>query len=149
MLIGWRRKALLIGAALGALLAVAVAVAFGDNALEAFALLGDNQDRTSNWSVPQRSADGIAALTGGSAADVVDYTRAALGLALVAAVLLLLRAAWRRRETPGGWIAPAGWATLGVLLTTAAGAPCDLGAPAAALGDDRRLVVASIVLCAY
>ncbi len=153
MLIGARRRgALLIGAALGALLAVAVAVlAFGDNALEAFALLGDNQDRTSHWSVPQRTADAVAALTGGSAADLVDYTRAVLGVALVAAVALLLRAAWRRRAVPGGWIAPAGWATLGVLVTTAWLVPwyAIWLLPLAALGADRRLVAASVVLCAY
>ena len=153
MLIGARRRgALLIGAALGALLAVAVAVAaFGDNALEAFALLGDNQDRTSHWSVPQRTADAVAALTGGSAADLVDYTRAVLGVALVVAVVLLLRAAWRRRAAPGGWIAPAGWATLGALLTTAWLVPwyAIWLLPLAALGSDRRLVVASVAFCAY
>jgi hypothetical protein len=52
---------------------------------------------------------------------------------------------------PGGWIAPAGWATLGVLLTTAWLVPwyAIWLLPLAALGADRRLVVASIALCAY
>ena len=153
MLIGARRRgALLAGAIGGAALAVAVAlIAFGDSALEAFALLGDNQERTSRWSIPQRSADAIAGLAGGSAADMVDYTRAVLGLALIGAVALLLRTAWRRRAMPGGWIAPAGWATLGVLLTTAWLVPwyAIWLLPLAALGGDRRLVAASIVLCAY
>jgi alpha-1,6-mannosyltransferase len=153
MLIGARRRvALLGGVAAGVLAAVAVAViAFGDSALEAFALLGDNQERTSRWSIPQRSADAIAEVTGASAADAVDYTRALLGVALVIAVVLLLRAAWRRRDVPGGWIAPAGWATLGVLLTTAWLVPwyAIWLLPLAALGADRRLVVASIALCAY
>lgn len=153
MLIGSRRRiALLAGAAGGALLAVAVAViAFGDSALEAFALLGDNQERTSRWSIPQRTADGIAELGGGSASDVVDYTRSALGLLLIVAVVLLLRAAWRRRAVPGAWIAPAGWATLGVLLTTAWVVPwyAIWLLPLAALGGDRRLLVTSVALCAY
>jgi hypothetical protein len=153
MLIGARRRvALLAGAAGGALLAVAVAViAFGDSALEAFALLGDNQERTSRWSIPQRTADGIAELGAGSASDVVDYTRSALGLLLIVAVVLLLRAAWRRRAVAGTWIAPAGWATLGVLLTTAWLVPwyAIWLLPLAALGGDRRLLVASVVLCAY
>jgi hypothetical protein len=153
MLIGARRRvALLAGAAAGALLAAAVAVlAFGDNALEAFALLGDNQDRTSHWSIPQRTADGLAALTGGSAAEIVDYTRAGLGVLLVAAVVLLLRAAWHRRTVPGGWIAPAGWATLAVLFTTAWLVPwyAIWLLPLVALGGDRRLLVAGIALCAY
>jgi hypothetical protein len=153
MLIGARRRAaLLAGAAAGALLAVSVALlAFGDNALEAFALLGDNQDRTSRWSIPQRAADGLGSLTGGSAGDIVDYTRLVLGLLLVVAVALLLRAAWRRRGVPGGWIAPAGWATLGVLLTTAWLVPwyAIWLLPLAALGGDRRLRVASVAFCAY
>ena len=153
MLIGARRRgALLAGAAIGALVAVAVAlIAFGDSALEAFALLGDNQERTSRWSIPQRTADALAGLTGGSAGDIVDYTRTAFGLALVAAVALLLRAAWRRRALEGGWIAPAGWATLAVLLATAWLVPwyAIWLLPLAALGDDRRLLVASIALCAY
>ena len=34
-------------------------------------------------------------------------------------VVFLLRAAWRRRDVPGGVDRPAGWATLGVLLTSA------------------------------
>ena len=76
-------------------------MAFGDSALEAFALLGDNQERTSRWSIPQRTADALAGLTGGSAGDIVDYTRTALGLLLIVAVVLLLRAAWRRRTVPG------------------------------------------------
>ena len=153
MLIGARRRfALLAGAAIGALLAIVVAlIAFGDSALEAFALLGDNQERTSRWSAPQRTADAIAGLTGGSARDIVDYTRTAFGLLLIAAVALLMRAAWRRRAEPGGWIAPAGWATLAVLLATAWLVPwyAIWLLPLAALGGDRRLLVASVALCAY
>jgi alpha-1,6-mannosyltransferase len=153
MLIGAHRRALLLaGAAAGALAALAVAaVAFGDNALEAFALLGDNQDRTSRWSLPQRSADAIAAITSGSAGEIVDYTRALFGVALIALVAYLLRAAWRTRDRRGAWIAPAGWATLGVLATTAWLVPwyAIWLLPLAALGSDRRLLVATIVLCAY
>ena len=153
MLIGARRPiALLAGACAALLAALAVAaIAFGDNAVEAFSLLGDNQDRTTNWSVPQRLADGIAEVTGGSAGDIVDYTRAALGVLLVVAVVLLLRAAWRLRSQFGAWIAPAGWATFGVLLTTAWLVPwyAIWLLPLAALGNDRRLLAASIALCAY
>ena len=153
MLIGARRRvALLAGAVAGALGAVAVAVAaFGDNALQAFALLGDNQDRTSRWSIPQRSADGVAAITGGSAGTIVDYTRAAFALLLAVVVAYLLRAAWRRRHEHGAWITPAGWATLGVLLASAWLVPwyAIWLLPLAALSADRRLLVASLALCAY
>ena len=60
MLIGarrrWRSLARRRG---GALRRIAGAlIAFGGNALEAFVLLGHNQDRTSRWSLPQRAADG-------------------------------------------------------------------------------------------
>jgi Glycosyltransferase family 87 len=153
MLIGARRRvALLGGAVAGVLAAVAIAVAvFGDNALESLALLGDNQDRTSRWSIPQRLADGIASLTGGSASTIVDYTRSVCAMLMVAAVLLLVRAAWLRRNERGAWIEAAGWATLAVLLATAWLVPwyAIWLLPLAALAADRRLLVASVTLCAY
>jgi alpha-1,6-mannosyltransferase len=153
MLIGARRRmALLGGAAAGVLATVAIAVAaFGDNALESLALLGDNQDRTSRWSIPQRLADAIASLTGGSASTIVDYTRSVCAALMVVAVLLLLRAAWRRRQESGAWIDAAGWATLAVLLATAWLVPwyAIWLLPLAALAADRRLLVASVTLCAY
>ena len=94
MLIGARRRWALLGGAAAAALGVAVlaVVAFGDGALESLGVLSDNQDRTSRWSIPQRAADGIAALTGGSAQSIVDYTR------------VVFAGAVRRRARP----APAG-----------------------------------------
>jgi alpha-1,6-mannosyltransferase len=153
MLIGARRRwALVAGAAVAALCVVIVAViAFGDGALESLGVLSDNQDRTSRWSFPQRAADGLAALSGGSAESLIDYTRAVFGALFVVAVALLLRAAWRHRAEVAGWIAPAGWATLALLMASAWLVPwyAIWLMPLAALGADRRLLVASIAFCAY
>ena len=67
------------------------------------------------------------------------------------ALALLLRAAWRRRADVAGWVAPAGWATLALLVASAWLVPwyAIWLMPLAALGADRRLLVASIAFCAY
>ena len=153
MLVGARRRgALLAGAAAAAAgVAIVALIAFGDGALESLGVLSDNQGRTSRWSIPQRAADGLASLTGGSAESLVDYSRAAFGALFALALALLLRAAWRRRADPAGWIAPAGWATLALLVASAWLVPwyAIWFMPLAALGADRRLLVAGIAFCAY
>jgi hypothetical protein len=153
MLIAARRRGALIAGAAIAVAAVvgASAIAFGDDALESLGVLSDNQSRTSRWSIPQRTADALAALTGGAAGSIVDYTRAAFGVLLVAALALLLRAAWRRRADVAGWLAPAGWATLALLVASAWLVPwyAIWVLPLAALAADRRLLVATIAFCAY
>jgi hypothetical protein len=153
MLIGARRRARLIaGAVVAAVAVILVAVlAFGDGALESLGALSDNQDRTTHWSLPQRSADALASLTGGSASSIVDYTRVAFLALFLLALVLLVRAAWRRRAEAAGWIAPAGWATLALLAASAWLVPwyAIWLMPLAALAADRRLLVVSIVFCAY
>jgi hypothetical protein len=153
MLVGApRRWALIGGAAVATLGVVAVAViAFGDGAPESLGVLSDNQDRTSRWSLPQRAADGLAGITGGSAGSLVDYTRAVFGGLFVVALVLLLRTAWRRRADVAGWIGPAGWATLALLAASAWLVPwyAIWLMPLAALAADRRLLVTSIAFCAY
>ena len=67
-------------------------------------LIGQNQGRTTRWSIPQRLADGIGAVTGGDAGSIVHFTRAALAAALGVAVLYLLRYAWRHRAEPRAWV---------------------------------------------
>ena len=153
MLIGARRRWTLIGGAVAAALVIVVVavIAFGDGALESLGVLSDNQDRTSRWSIPQRTADGLAEITGGSAATLVDYTRAAFVAGFLAVLALLLRSAWRSGRTGAGWIAPAGWATLALLVASAWLVPwyAIWLMPLAALGGDRRLLGASIAFCAY
>jgi hypothetical protein len=152
MLSGARRRwALVCGGAAAAAVVLVSVIAFGGDALESLGVLSDNQDRTSRWSIPQRTADALAAVTGGSAGSIVPYTRAVLAILFVAVLVLLLRAAWRRRDDIGGWLAPAGWATLALLLASAWLVPwyAIWLMPLAALGADRRLLAASVVLCAY
>jgi hypothetical protein len=121
---------------------------FGLDAFDAFGLISSNQERTSRWSLPQRSADGIGAITGWSSDDVVHFTRAGFGLALACVLVLLLYRTWR---SPASWVSAAGWATLAVLVATAWLVPwyAIWLVPLAALSTDRRLFAASLVFCAY
>jgi glycosyl transferase family 87 len=143
-----RRRAL-TGAVGGAVaIAVLSLAAFGLEAFDALGLIGSNQERTSRWSLPQRSADGIGAITGWSASDVLHFTRAAFAVALVCVLVLLLYRTWR---APASWVSAAGWATLAVLVATAWLVPwyAIWLMPLAALSTDRRLLAASLALCAY
>jgi hypothetical protein len=153
MLIGApRRKQFLLGAAATlAATAVAAVAVFGSKALEAFALIGQNQERTTRWSLPQRAADGIGALTGGSPSSIVHFTRAGFVALLAIALVHLLRRAWARRDDPRSWILAAGWATLAVLCATAWLVPwyAIWLLPLAAVAGCRRLTAATLVLCAY
>jgi len=143
----------LLAGAIGAALAV-VAIsfaAFGGDALDALALIGENQERTSQWSLPQRAADGIAAVTDASAQSAVDYTRALFAVGFALALALLLRRAWRERERPIAWIEALGWATFALLVASAWLVPwyAIWLMPFAALAQSRALLAASLALCAY
>jgi hypothetical protein len=150
MLAGTRRRAAFVAGALGSVIAALLVAlpAFGARTLDAFVLIGENQGRTTRWSVPQRAADAIAALTGGSADAIVDYTRVVFIVVLAAFVVwLLVRTA--RGIIP--FVDAAAWATLGVLVASAWLVPwyAIWLLPLAALARDRRLLPASIALCAY
>lgn len=153
MAIAARRRAALIAGAVGAALVIGAAsfAAFGADALDALGLIGENQERTSRWSIPQRTADGIAALTGGSAQQVVDFTRAAFALCFAGVVLLLLRRVWRSPRGSHEWLTAAGWATLALLVASAWLVPwyAIWLLPLAALSGSPRLMVGSLALCAY
>jgi alpha-1,6-mannosyltransferase len=153
MLIGVRnRRRFLIGAC-GAIAVVAASAlaAFGWKALEAFALIGQNQERTTRWSVPQKLADGVGALTGGDPDAIVHFTRGVLGALLAIALVYLLRYAWRARPDPRAWVLAAGWATLAVLVATAWLVPwyAIWVLPLAAISHSRALMAATVMLCAY
>jgi alpha-1,6-mannosyltransferase len=153
MLIGARdRRRVLLGAAASvAVIAAAAFAAFGGKAVQAFVLIGQNQDRTTRWSVPQKLADGIGALTGGDPGSIVHFTRGALALALAVVLAVLLQRAWRDRADSRAWVLAAGWATLAVLLATAWLVPwyAIWLLPLAAIARCRRLSVATVMLCAY
>jgi hypothetical protein len=141
---------------LGALAAIAAVAAgalaaFGWKALQAFVLIGQNQERTTRWSIPQKLADGIGALTDGDASSIVHFTRAGLALALGVTLLYLLRLAWQSRADPHAWVLAAGWATLAVLVATAWLVPwyAIWVVPLAAICRSRALMAATVMLCAY
>jgi alpha-1,6-mannosyltransferase len=131
---------LLVGATIGMVAIVGVAyLGFGWNWLDAFALAGENQGRTSHFSVPITTAR----LTGLDP----DAVRAA-ALALYAAFVIYLLA-WTHRG--GDWLRAAAWATIGLLLATAWLLPWYLlwPLPLAALSRDRLLQLLLLALTAY
>ena len=114
-------------------------------------LIGQNQERTTRWSLPQRAADGISAITGGSSNSIVHFTRAGFAAVLAITLLYLLRWAWQRRDDPWSWVLAAGWATFAVLCATAWLVPwyAIWLVPIAAVAQCRRLMAATLALCAY
>ena len=151
--IGARRRAgAIAAAAIAALAVLALSLAvLGTNTFDAFGLIGQNQERTTRWSVPQRLADGVAGLTGGSAGTVVHFTRALLAAGFVAVLALLLYRTYRAGRGSAEWIAAVGWATLALLVASAWLVPwyAIWLLPFAALSTSRRLILASLALCSY
>ena len=153
LVIGARRRAgAIAAAAIAALAVLALSLAvLGTNTFDAFGLIGQNQERTTRWSVPQRLADGVAGLTGGSTDTVVHFTRALLAAGLIAVLALLLYRTYRAGRGSAEWIAAVGWATLALLVASAWLVPwyAIWLLPFAALSASRRLIAASLALCAY
>jgi hypothetical protein len=147
-----RRGAVIAGAAAAALAIVAVSlVAFGGDALDALSQIGSNQDRTTRWSLPQRSADAIAGITSMSGSTAIDLTRAVFIVAFAALLVVLLYRTWKAPAGSSYWITALGWATLGLLVASAWLVPwyAIWLLPFAALSTSRPLLIASLVLCAY
>jgi len=131
---------LLVGAGVAAAaIGVASYAAFGWHWLDAFALAGENQGRTSHMSIPITAAR----LTGIDP----DITRAIaiVAFGLLVAYLLL----WTHRG--GDWLRAAAWATTALLLATAWLLPWYLlwPLPLAALSRDRALQLLLLALTAY
>lgn len=151
MLAAARRRLATFWAMLAAgLIVIATAFgAFGSDAVGALNLISSNQDRSSRWSIPHKTVDGLDAVFGTiNRAAATDSVRLVFVLLLVLLVAYLLRRSWRLPQT---WLANAGWATLGVLLASAWLVPWYMLwlLPFAALSRDRRLQIASIALTAY
>ena len=135
-----RRGSFAAGAFLAAFLAALAAyAAFGWNWLDAIALAGENQGRTSHMSIPITAAR----LTG---LDPTTVRAAALSL-YAALVAYLLIWTWRG----GDWLRAAAWATIGLLLATAWLLPWYLlwPLPLVALSRDRPLQLLILALTAY
>jgi alpha-1,6-mannosyltransferase len=132
------RLAIGAGVAAGAI-ALAAWVAFGWHWLDAFALAGESQGRTSHLSIPSTFAriSGIGK----------DAARAGALVLYAALVAHLLAWTWKG----GDWLRAAAWATTGLLLATAWLLPWYLlwPLPLAALSRDRTLKLLILALTAY
>jgi hypothetical protein len=138
-----RVRAPLVGALTAAAVALVVTLAaFGTGVAGMLRAQVDQQNLVATASVPNQVGRllGLGGVTGGIRA-------VALALFVVALAALLAHV-WR-----GGldWIAAGGFATLAMLVTSAWLMPWYVTwvLPLAALGRDRRLVAATLALCAY
>ena len=141
-------RRVLVGAAGGALAIVVAAYAgFGADALDALGLLSDNQERSSRWSFPYKTAQLMGAVLPGDRLDYRDAVRAAYAIAFAATAIWLLVKTWRGADP----IRMAGWATLALLVASAWLVPWYALwlLPLAALAGDRRLELATGALCAW
>jgi hypothetical protein len=134
-----------VAAAAGiALLALA---GFGTHALDALGLLSSNQDRSSRWSFPYKTAQLLGAVLPGDRLDYRDAVRALFGVAFAGVLVLTLVRTWRGADP----IRMAGWATLAILVASAWLVPWYVLwlLPFAALAWDSRLRWGTIALCAW
>jgi alpha-1,6-mannosyltransferase len=153
VVLGARRRAAVIWGAAAAALAIVVVsvIAFGGDALDALGLIGENQERTSRWSLPQRSADAVSGITNISGDSAIDLTRAAFVVAFAGLLVLLLYRTWKAPAGSSYWLTATGWATLGLLVASAWLVPwyAIWLVPLAALSTSRPLQVTTLALCAY
>jgi hypothetical protein len=141
-----RRLVAAVGVVLG-LLALGL-IAFGTHALDAFSLISSNQDRSSRYSFPYKTAQLLGALLPGDRLDYRDAARVLFAAAFAAVFAWLLWRTWRALIDPLDAI---GWATLAILIASAWLVPWYILwlLPFAALLRDRRLQVATLLLCAW
>ena len=138
----------LLGAVGGAVFVAAAAIAgFGADALDALGLLSDNQERSSRWSFPYKTAELLGAVLPGDRVDYRDVVRGGYALGFAALAAWLLWRTWRGADP----IRMAGWATLALLVASAWLVPWYALwlLPLAAVAGDRRLEIASGALCAW
>jgi hypothetical protein len=142
----WRRALLLSLAVLAAIALLGLAV-FGTHALDALGFLNSNQERTSRWSFPYKTAQLLGAILPGDRLDYRTGVRVIYGVAFAAAALWLLVKTWRGMDP----IRAAGWATLALLIASAWLVPWYALwlLPLVALTLDGRLLVATTALCAW
>lgn len=136
-----RSRAVLGAAAAGALVVVAAVVGFGHDAAHALGTAATAGSGIATFSVPSELAR-VAGLPPVS----TTAQHVLLAVAAVGTLLLLARAA-----RGASWITCAGWATLLLLCCTTWLVPwyATWPAPFAALGDSRRLRIATVLFVAY
>jgi hypothetical protein len=135
----FRRRRFVAGVVIAGVAATAVALAaFGGHALDSAGLVGENQGRVSNYSIPNLLSELLGVGIG--------PLRAVAAAALAALGVLLCR--WVLRG--GDWIRATGWAALGLLLASAWLLPWYMvwALPFAALSRDNWLLTATLALTA-
>jgi hypothetical protein len=134
-----RRRFLAGGIAALVLLGALSLLAFGTHALDAVGLAGENQARSSHYSVPSTAARILG----------VDNDTARVAALVLYAGLVVALLAWTARG--GDWLRAAGWAALGLLLASGWLLPWYLlwVLPLAALARDRALVGLVLALTAF
>ena len=148
---GARASSLLRPAAAALATAAAIAligvVGFGREALDALDLINSNQDRSSRYSLPYKTAQGLAAIGPGDRLDYRSGVRLAYALGFAVTFAVLLWRTWRGADP----ILMAGWATLAILLASAWLVPWYLLwlLPQAALAGERRLLWASVIFTGW
>jgi glycosyl transferase family 87 len=142
----WRRS-LIAAVLVVAGLALLGFLAFGSHALDALSFLNSNQERSSRWSFPYKTAQLFGAILPGDRLDYRSAVRALYGVAFAVVFVWLLWRTWRG-ERP---VRAAGWATLAILIASAWLVPWYILwlLPLAALAGDLRLMAASLALCAW
>jgi alpha-1,6-mannosyltransferase len=142
----WRR-ALAWSVAVLALVALVGLVAFGSHALDALSFLNSNQERTSRWSLPYKTAQLFGAVLPGGRLDYRTPVRVVYALAFGVTALWLLLRTWRGADP----VRMAAWATLALLVASAWLVPWYALwlLPLVALAPDRRLVACTVALCAW
>jgi hypothetical protein len=127
------------GVAALALLAAFSLLAFGTHVLDAVGLAGENQARSSRYSVPS---------TAGRVLGIGDDAARIAALVLYGGLVLALLV-WTVRG--GDWLRAAGWAALGLLLASGWLLPWYLlwALPLAALARDRALTGMVLALTAF
>ncbi len=136
------RRAAIKGAAIAVLaFAVVVVIGFGENALGFLRTIASQQETVALLSVPNTLSRWLGFDEMPDAFRVV-----AVAIFVVTLALMLVRTA-RERD----WLVPAGWTTFALLATSAWLLPWYAVwlLPLAALGDDRRLRLATLALCAF
>jgi alpha-1,6-mannosyltransferase len=131
-----------VAAVLGlALVALAGLVGFGSHALGFLNAVGEQQQLVAVHSIPAETAR-LLGLHG-----IPGWWRHCF---VVAFAIVFAYALWRTARG-ADWRAAAGWSTLALLLSTAWLLPwyAIWVLPLAAVGGDRRLRVAALILCAY
>ena len=140
---GWRERARVAAAAVGGLALVALVglIGFGSHALGFLNAVGEQQQLVAVHSVPAETAR-LLGLHG---------TPGWWRHCFVAALVLVLGYALWRTARGADWRVAAGWSMLALLLSTAWLLPwyAIWPLPLAAVGGDRRLRAATLVLCAY